>query len=268
MCVDLSHLNRFVIREKHQFLTPAQAITDIAASDAKYFTVIDAPIMSTRSAKSVPDNVYYTLCDLNIFVLLIASAQYQSITTDRQMTKAFNGLSGFRHAVDDFFIYDSNLSDHIVHVKEFLKHCANQHIALNAEKCRFFQIKTTFVSFLLSDQCYQVDPAITDAIARYPVLTNRTELRSFVGLVNQLSSRTNAVAFLLTPFRALLSTKNEFTWSPYHDTAFTAAKASLTTQANHTQYQCQSPRTGVRTSTASWGHLVLGPGRIPIPFRC
>ena len=42
MCVDLSHLNHFVIREKHQSLTPAQAIADIAASDAKYFTVIDA----------------------------------------------------------------------------------------------------------------------------------------------------------------------------------------------------------------------------------
>ena len=42
MCVDLSHLNPFVIREKCQSLTPAQAIEDMAASDAKYFTVIDA----------------------------------------------------------------------------------------------------------------------------------------------------------------------------------------------------------------------------------
>ena len=35
MCVDLSHLNRFVIREKYQSLTPAQTIVDIAASDTK-----------------------------------------------------------------------------------------------------------------------------------------------------------------------------------------------------------------------------------------
>ena len=60
------------------------------------------------------------------------------------MTKAFNGLSDFRRIVDDFVIHDSKLSDHIVHVKEFLKHCADLHIALNAEKCQFFQTKTTF----------------------------------------------------------------------------------------------------------------------------
>ena len=34
MCVDLSHLNRYVRRERYQSLTPAQAVADIAASDA------------------------------------------------------------------------------------------------------------------------------------------------------------------------------------------------------------------------------------------
>ena len=42
MCIDLSHLNRFVIHEQYQSPTPAQAVSDIAASDAKIFTVLDA----------------------------------------------------------------------------------------------------------------------------------------------------------------------------------------------------------------------------------
>ena len=42
MCVDLSHLNKYVIRERYQSLTPAQAVADIAACDAKIFTVLDA----------------------------------------------------------------------------------------------------------------------------------------------------------------------------------------------------------------------------------
>jgi len=70
-------------------------------------------------------------------------------------------------------IYDGNLS---AHVKQFLQYCADHHIALNAEKCRFFQTKTTFVELLLSDQGYQIDPTITEAIIKYPVPTNRTEL--------------------------------------------------------------------------------------------
>ena len=244
MCVDLSHLNRFVIREKHQFLTPAQAIADIAASDAKYFTVIDALKgyhQCPLDQQSQPLTTFIT--PFGQFKYLRAPYGISSISEhyNCQMTEYLNRLSGFRRVVDDFVIYDSKLSDHIVHVKEFLKRCADQHIALNAEKCRFFQTKTTFAGFLLSDQGYQVDPAITDAIARYPVPTNHRELRSFVGLVNQLSSSTNAVASLLTPFRALLSTKNEFTWSSCRDTVFTAAKASLTTQPTLSYFDLTKP---------------------------
>ena len=42
LCVDLSHLNKYVRREKYQSLTPAQAVADIAADNAKIFTKIDA----------------------------------------------------------------------------------------------------------------------------------------------------------------------------------------------------------------------------------
>ena len=42
MCVDLSHLNRYVRRERYQSPTPAEVIADIAATNAKYFTVLDA----------------------------------------------------------------------------------------------------------------------------------------------------------------------------------------------------------------------------------
>ena len=41
MCVDLSHLNRFVRREQYQSSTPAQAVADIAATKAKFFTILD-----------------------------------------------------------------------------------------------------------------------------------------------------------------------------------------------------------------------------------
>ena len=42
MCVDLSHLSRYVCRERYQSSTPVQAVADIAATNAKIFTVLDA----------------------------------------------------------------------------------------------------------------------------------------------------------------------------------------------------------------------------------
>ena len=42
MCVDLSRLNRYVQRERYMSPTPAEAVADIAAGEAKCFTVLDA----------------------------------------------------------------------------------------------------------------------------------------------------------------------------------------------------------------------------------
>ena len=42
MCVDLSRLNKYVRRERYQSSTPAQAVADIAADNAKIFTKLDA----------------------------------------------------------------------------------------------------------------------------------------------------------------------------------------------------------------------------------
>ena len=71
--------------------------------------------------------------------------------------------------------------------------------------------------------------SITEAISHFPKPANRTDLHSFFGLVNQLSSSVSTIATLLTPLRPLLSTKNEFLWNKDHEEAFTAAKKALTT---------------------------------------
>ena len=41
MCVDLSHLNRLVQWEQFQSCSPAEAVADMAASNAKFFTILD-----------------------------------------------------------------------------------------------------------------------------------------------------------------------------------------------------------------------------------
>ena len=144
------------------------------------------------------------------------------------MTEAFTGLTGFCRIVDDIVIYDSDASTHTEHVRTFLKRCADKNIALNLAKCKYHQTKVTFAGFILSADGYQVDHTITDAISIFPTPTDRTALHSFFGLANQLSGCTNSIATSLAPLRPLLSTKNDFLWSPVHDEAFIAAKSILT----------------------------------------
>ena len=128
------------------------------------------------------------------------------------MAEAFAGLSRFHRIIDDIVIYDSDATQHAQHVRAFLQRCADKQIALNLEKCHFFQSQVTFAGFRLSGNGYQVDKSITDAISNFPKPTNHTDLRSFFGLANQLSASTNTVSPLLKPLSPLLSTKNDFLW--------------------------------------------------------
>jgi len=231
MCVDLSRLNRYVRRERYQSPTPAEAVADIAASSAQFFTVLDA-IKGYHQCQLDEDSQLLTtfITPYGRFKYLRAPYGISSISEHyvRRMAEAFADLTGFRRIVDDIVIYDSDLQQHVTHVKQFLQRCADKHIALNLGKCKFCQTEVTFAGFRLSAQGYQVDDSITEAISKFPKPTNRTDLRSFFGLVNQLSSSSSAVASLLTPLRPLLSTKNDFIWSADHDHAFKAAKDSLT----------------------------------------
>ena len=232
MCVDLSHLNRFVIRERYQSLTPAQAVADIATSDAKVFTVLDA-LKGYHQCPLDADSQELTtfITPFGRYKYLRAPYGISSISEhyNRRMTEAFSGFSGFRRIVDDFVIYDNNVTDHVKHVEQFLQRCVENNIALNMEKCQFFKAQVTFAGFQLSSHGYKVDPSITEAITKYPTPTTRSDLHSFMGLVNQLSTSTHTLASLLTPLRPLLSTKNEFLWSSHHQEAFTNIKTSLTT---------------------------------------
>lgn len=107
----------------------------------------------------------------------------------------------------------NNVAAHITHINhQFLQHCADKNIALNIEKCKFFQIQVTFAGFQLSAEGYQIDQSIFEAIAKYPTPINRSGLQSVIGLVNQLSTSTSNVATLLTQLKLLLSTKSDFAY--------------------------------------------------------
>ena len=147
---------------------------------------------------------------------------------NRRMDEAFEGLSGYRRIVDDVVIFDCDEAQHTHHVRQFLARCAEKNITLNLDKWQFAQPEIHFAGFLLSANGYSVDSSITDAIARFPTPSGRAELRSFLGLVNQLSASTPMIASLLSPLRPLLSTKNEFVWSLGLEEAFEKAKLSLT----------------------------------------
>ena len=283
MCVDLSRLNRYVRRERYQSCTPAQAVANIAASEATVFTVMDAMKGYHQCPLDEESQLLTTfITPFGRFKYLCAPYGISSISEhyDRCMAEAFTGLSGFRRIVDDIVVYDSDKQQYNDHVRQFLQRCVDHQIALNRDKWRFCKPSVTFAGFILSGDGYQIDKSITGAISEFPTPSTRTDLRSFAGLVNQLSASTDSLATLLAPLRPLLSTKNDFIWSAEHDQAFSIVKESLTMAPTLSFFDAREPtclstdasRQGLgfvlqqKTGNDTWT-LILFPHRHRISIR-
>ena len=244
LCVDLSRLNRFVRRERYQSTPPAQAVADIAAENAKVFTKLDA-LKGYHQCPLDEDSQLLTtfITPFGRYKFLRAPYGLSSISEhyNRRMDEAFEGLSGYRRVVDDVVIFDKDEAQHAPHVRQFLARCAERNITLNLDKWQFAEPEVNFAGYFLSADGYRIDDSTTNAITKFPTPTCRTDLRSFVGLVNQLSPSTPTIAGLLSPFRPLLSTKNEFVWSCELDEAVEKIKLSLTSAPTLSYFDPSKP---------------------------
>ena len=209
LCVDLSKLNKFVRRERYQAPTPFEAVADITASKAGAFTVFDA----IKGYHQCP--LDESSQDLTTFItpfgrykFLRAPFGISSISEhyNRRMDEAFEGLPDFRKIVDDVIIFSKSAEEHVELVRKFLQRCRERGISLSKEKLQFCKTAVDFAGFHVSPSGYKISTEITDAIAKFPVPSSRTDLRSFFGLVNQLSSSTSSIAgSRINPFCSLYS---------------------------------------------------------------
>ena len=140
ICVDLSYLNKYVWREHYQSPIPAEAVVDITADEAKYFTIIDAAKGYHQCPLDEASQLYTTFITLfGHFRYLRAPYGLSSIAEhyNRRMAEAFDGLTGFRCVVDDVIIYDKDIESHVEHVKQFLQRCQEWLISINKDKLAF-----------------------------------------------------------------------------------------------------------------------------------
>lgn len=122
MCVDLSRLNKYVKRERYQSATPSQAVADIAAESAMVFTKLDSLKGYHQCPLDEESQLLTTfITPFGRFKYLRAPYGISSISEqyNRRMDEAFAGLTVYRRIVDDVVIYDSDMTQHTDHVRQF-----------------------------------------------------------------------------------------------------------------------------------------------------
>ena len=226
---DLSKLNGQVSRPAHPSPTPFAAIRSVDPK-ARYFTTVDALCGYWQLELAEEDQ------HLTTFITPYGRYRYLrgpmgfAATGDAFCLRgdaALQGVSNCVKVVDDVLLYDEDFLQHLQRINVILARCRANGITLNADKFVLAAPAVKFCGFILSANGIEADPEKVRAIADFPTPANITDLRSFMGLVNQLTEFTPDISAAAQPLRPLMSPRRAFVWTADHDAAFSQVKKAL-----------------------------------------
>ena len=228
LCVDLGKLNSQVMRSTHPTKTPNEAIQGFKPTH-QWFCKLD---LKNGYWQLLLDEESRKLC---VFITPEGKFRFKRApmgfisTGDSYSYRGDVAMQGLpvEKIIDDIGGGHETFHGLIRLVCGILERCRKYNLTVNAKKSILCAKQIDFVGYKISHNSIEADPKKLDAIQDFAIPANRTDLRSFMGLVNQLSSFSHEIAATAAPLRGLLATKNEFLWLPEHAAAFEQVKKAL-----------------------------------------
>ena len=225
--VDLSPLNKLCQREAHSSKSPFNLARSVPAGSIK--TVFDA----WNGYHAVPireeDRHLFTfITPWGLFRYKRAPQGFVSSGDgyNRRFDDIASHIIRSERCVDDTLLHDTDPEAHWWRAFEFLQLCGNAGIVLNAEKFQFAESSVDFAGFRITNDSVEPLPKYLDAIREFPTPKNLTDVRSWFGLVNQVSHYAK-LRNMMEPFRKFLSPKEKFVWNEELDALFNDSKSRI-----------------------------------------
>lgn len=225
--VDLSPLNKHCGRETHNAESPFHLARRIPRNTWK--TVTDA----WNGYHSLP--LRESDRHLTTFITPIGRWRYKRapqgfLSSGDGYNRRFDAvLADFprkERIVDDTLHYDEDLEKHWWRTIDLLILLGNAGIVLNPAKFQFAQREVSFAGFLVTADRIDPLPKYFSTIKEFPTPTSTTDIRSWFGLVNQVSNYAQLREHM-APFRPFLSPRHPFEWNLSLDAAFQSSKAAI-----------------------------------------
>eukprot|EP00094_Tigriopus_californicus_P014340 TCALIF_13906-PA protein Name:"Similar to Tf2-9 Transposon Tf2-9 polyprotein (Schizosaccharomyces pombe (strain 972 / ATCC 24843))" AED:0.17 eAED:0.23 QI:71/0/0/1/0/0/4/0/378 len=143
---------------------------------------------------------------------------------------ALSGLPWLLKIIDDLLVQAPDFDTLLKRVVIVLKRCLEHGIKLSIDKLQISQ-DLKFAGFQVGKDGVGPDHAKLSSIKAFPSPTSISELRSFLGLANQLGSFMPDLAHATIEMRKLLKKDIAFVWLSTHEQEFKKVKDLLTSPA-------------------------------------
>ena len=84
--------------------------------------------------------------------------------------------------LDDCIIFSSTADEHIQRLREVLERFRSANLKKYPTKCEFFRTRVPFLGHIISKNGLEADPDTIAAVKKFPMPTNPTEVKFFLGL--------------------------------------------------------------------------------------
>jgi hypothetical protein len=205
ICVDLTKLNQSVCRERHPLPAVEQTLAQLAG--AQVFTKLDANSGFWQIPLSVDSSLLTTFltpfgryCFHRLpFGITSAPEHFQ-----RRMSVILDGVEGVVCLMDDVLVYGKTQGEHDDRLLTVLQRLEAAGLTLNREKCEFSQSEVKFLGQMVDKNGVRPDKAKVRAIQEVSKPKNVSDVRRFLGMVNQLGKFSPNLAEKTRPIRELL----------------------------------------------------------------
>ncbi|OBQ33349.1 MAG: hypothetical protein AN485_18965 [Anabaena sp. MDT14b] len=161
------------------------------------------------------------------FGLKALAGQFQ-----RVMYAILGDLPYVRVYIDDIIIFSNSVSEHVAHVSVVLKRLNLHNLRIQPPKCKFFRPAVPYLGHIVSGAGIRISNARVAEITAVPRPTTRTQVQSFLGMVNFLRSFIPCLATMAAPLDALRNLRSwslddKSVWTDQCEDAFECIKDAL-----------------------------------------
>ena len=128
--------------------------------------------------------------------------------------------------MDDTILFENTIEENFFKTCEYIHLVGSHGIILNKEKFQFCEKEVDYVGFRITENGIKPSEETLKAVREFPRPKNISGVRSFFGLVEQVSFAISKTE-IMAPFRRLLSPKVPFEWNEELDSAFEKGKQEI-----------------------------------------
>ena len=229
VCLDPRNLNKAIKRTYHKVPTLEEISHEFANStvfsklDAKHgYWSIELDDESSHYCTFNSPAGKFRFCRLP-FGLCVSQDIFQKYMDDI-LRKAGNGVIGI---ADDVVVHGKTVIEHNKALRNLMNAAKEYGLVFRSEKCDILKDSIEFYGLVWSREGMKPDAKKCDDIRSRPAPQNRSELQSFLGLIQYLSAFIPHLSAKTCTLRQLLKQNTEWCWESEHQQAFKSLQEAI-----------------------------------------